>query len=134
INGQVIPVTLKNTLYAPDAMNNLLSVSRIDDGGGELNFKSGQVQLFDMHKNLLINGEKKHCLYYLKAHAREAEHANAASDQEKSHTWEEWHRKYGHIGNSTLETLQKDGLVEGLNVDLNSPHAGDCEACIWVGI
>lgn len=130
INGQLIPITLTNTLYAPEAANNLLSVSRVDQGGGELCFKGGQVQIFDKYRNLLANGEQNHRLYHLKVHTREVEHAKADNAEQQLYTWKEWHRKYGHIGNSTLELLKQQGLVEGLTIDLNSESMGDCEACI----
>ena len=129
INGEVIPITLKNTLYAPTAMNNLLSVSRVDDSSGEFKFKGSQSKMFDKFGNLLIEGEKKHQLYYLKVKSRKDHHANAAEAKQHMYTWKEWHQKYGHIGNSTLEILEKDGLVDGLTIDPDS-EMGDCEACI----
>jgi hypothetical protein len=43
-------------------------------------------------------------------------------------TWDMWHRRYGHLGLSSLQTLLDQHLVTGLDLDLASPRQ-DCEAC-----
>jgi len=43
-------------------------------------------------------------------------------------TWETWHRRFGHLGRSSIQTLLDKNLVSGLNVNMNSPKY-DCEAC-----
>jgi hypothetical protein len=45
INGKTETVKLYNTLYAPTAVNNLLSISRIDDAGGASSFQSGKANI-----------------------------------------------------------------------------------------
>ena len=50
------------------------------------------------------------------------------SSMESLQTWETWHRRFGHLGRSSIQTLLDKKLVSGLNVDLNSPKY-DCKAC-----
>jgi hypothetical protein len=46
-----------------------------------------------------------------------------------NNTWETWHKRFGHLGNSSIKTLIDKKLVTGLNIDLKSPQY-DCEACV----
>jgi hypothetical protein len=43
--------------------------------------------------------------------------------------WMTWHRRYGHIACSGLKRLCQENLVDGLEVNQDSPIV-DCEACI----
>ena len=49
----------------------------------------------------------------------------------RNHTlpnWDTWHQQFGHIGYTGLQRLLDKKLVEGFNVDLQSPKP-DCIAC-----
>ncbi len=62
-------------------------------------------------------------------HARiTAEQSNVAEDSQN--TWDSWHRRLGHLSITGLQRLAKDGLVEGLTIDEDSPPFTQCEACI----
>jgi transposase InsO family protein len=63
-----------------------------------------------------------------RAQSHAPEKANVAVPKKMS--WDEWHRLYGHIGISGLETLQRKGLVTGLEIDEGSIPSRTCEACI----
>ena len=43
-------------------------------------------------------------------------------------SWETWHQRFGHLGNSSLQTLLDKKLVTSLDIDLRSPKY-DCKAC-----
>jgi hypothetical protein len=45
-----------------------------------------------------------------------------------AHSWEEWHRRFGHVGYSGLQKLLDKKLVEGLNIDEHTPKP-NCVAC-----
>ena len=45
-------------------------------------------------------------------------------------TWDQWHRRFGHISISGLERLKREGLVDGLAVDESSITSPTCESCI----
>ena len=47
---------------------------------------------------------------------------------EPAKSWEIWHRRYGHIGMSSLQQILEENLVEGFNVDTRTAKY-DCEAC-----
>ncbi|KAG1786843.1 uncharacterized protein HD556DRAFT_1247737, partial [Suillus plorans] len=51
------------------------------------------------------------------------------AQEEQPRDWLTWHKHYGHVAFSGLKRLQKERLVEGLNIDENS-SIPQCEACI----
>lgn len=130
IDGQKVTSELHNTLYAPAAVNNLLSISRVDDAAGSVTFENGKVLVKSKLGHVMIEGKKKYRLYWLNAHAQKAAHTTHVATQPVEDTWDVWHRKYGHISKSTLELLVKEGGVEGLTIDPNSAQVENCEACI----
>lgn len=98
VDGKIIQHTLREVLHAPDAENCLLSISRFDAGGGDIQFKDGKAILLDARVEL--PGQER---------------ANFASTQKLS--WDQWHHRYGHLLVGALETLKKQKLVKGLVID-----------------
>src|SRR6202166_718192 len=74
-------------------------------------------------------GQKHHRLYLLQARAMlSKEQANLATTGK--HSWDQWHRGYGHISIATLRQLDKEGLVNGFKIDQSSIPSQSCVACI----
>ena len=67
-------------------------------------------------------------MLYARAALPRMERANYASTEKL--TWDQWHRRYGHISISTLQTLEKEKLVNGLSIDQSSIPSKSCRACI----
>ena len=44
-------------------------------------------------------------------------------------TWDQWHQRYGHISISTLQTLEKEKMVNGLSIDQSLIPSKMCDAC-----
>lgn len=47
---------------------------------------------------------------------------------EPAQNWETWHKRFGHIGYSSLQYMLDKTLVHGFNVDTSTPKP-DCIAC-----
>ena len=120
---------LSNVLYTPSAPNCLLSLSRIDDAGGKVDFEKGKCWIRDKKGMVIGEGEKHQRLYLLRGRAilQEKEQANYASTRKL--TWDQWHHRYGHISITTLQQLEREGLVSGLSIDQSSIPSKTCEAC-----
>ena len=90
-DGKIFIHQLRDTLYVPSAPNCLMSLSRIDDGGGSVDFKDGLCWIKSGNKTI-GKGYKKQRLYMLHARAilMEKETANYASTEKL--TWDQWHR------------------------------------------
>ena len=65
-----------------------------------------------------------------RAQLQTKEQANLAAPQKLS--WNQWRRRYGHLGMTGLETLKTKGLVNGLEVDESSVPSRTCDACMQV--
>src|SRR5271163_3526243 len=88
-NGKIFYHQLRDTLYVPNAPNCLLSLSRLDDGGGSVDFKAGICWIKDKGKKVVGKGYKSHRLYMLYARAAlpRTEKANYASTEKL--TWDQ---------------------------------------------
>ena len=57
-DGKSYRYQLRNTLYVPDAPNCLLSISRLDDMGGHVEFRNGECILKDKGNHIVGKGYK----------------------------------------------------------------------------
>ncbi|PBK69281.1 hypothetical protein ARMSODRAFT_861996, partial [Armillaria solidipes] len=90
VGNKTITHRLKETLYAPNAINNLISISRLDDAGMEAKFRKGQVQFLRNHSEVLAIGKKINRLYLMNGRARDISEQSNVAD-ESQNTWDSWH-------------------------------------------
>ena len=57
-----------------------------------------------------------------------SESSQTFASTESAQSWETWHKHYGHIGYSGLQKLLDNNMVEGLEININTPKP-DCVAC-----
>jgi hypothetical protein len=128
--GKTRTFYLKETLFTPDHPDNLLSIGRIDDNGGKFVFGNRKAILYDDKGNEVVSGKlSSNRLYPLDIYRRiDAEKSNISTINKRA-TWDEWHRKFGHVSASGLQRLLTGNLVDGFDVDENSVM-DDCDACI----
>ena len=121
---------LRDVLYVPKAPNCLLSIGQIDDGGGSIDFQDEICWIKNKTKKTIEKGYKTNQLYMLYARAAlpGTERSNYASMEKL--TWDQWHRRYGHISISALQLLDKENLVKGLAINQSSIPSKMCDACI----
>ena len=81
------------------------------------------MKLFDTNKNLFAVANLQNGIYEL--HMRRHIPVERAY---QAHTWDEWHRRFGHIGVKGLQRLQRERLVDGLTVVPS--QIVDCPSCI----
>ena len=127
VEGQEIRHRMKDVLYVPEAPNCLLSVSRFEEAGGSIVFENGECSLRTKDGRLVGCGTRQGRLYLLNAQAIVA--------QENAHiakvgtSWNDWHRRFGHISISSLETIARKKLVDGFDVDTTT-QSTSCDSCI----
>jgi hypothetical protein len=129
INGQTISHRLCDVLHVPNAPNCLLSATRFDDAGG--NFEGGNGKcLKDKTNKIVAEGTRIGRLYLLNGRAQllGQERTNYVATPKLS--WDQWHRRFGHISISALEHLDRENMVNGLSTDQSSITSKSCDACI----
>ena len=120
VNNKTFVITLTNILYAPTMRNNLLSIGKLNEAGGRAITSGGKIQLLNWDGQIFAEGRKLHAMYYLSAIS------NMAHTTENRQTW---HKKLGHVSLEGLKNLLHKDLVDGFNVDKQSPEF-ECNACI----
>ena len=128
INNKFITHKLQHTLYLPEAPNCLLSASRFDETGGKVIIQKGKCSLEDKNRNTVGHGILQRRLYLMDAETVYPAKANFALATKK--TWDQWHQKFRHISQKSLENLTKNRMVEGFEINQSSTPSITCEACI----
>ena len=127
VEGKMVQHRMKDSLYVPDSENCLVSVSRFEEAGGSILYKGGRCTMRTKDDKLVGCGTRKGRLYVLEARAIvEYERANIAK---VGNSWNDWHRRYGHISFSRLEIIARKKLVDGFDVDTTTASTS-CDACI----
>ena len=97
---------------------------------GHVDFQNGGCKLYNAKNQVIGEGQKENRLYWLHARAElpGRERANLAAP--KAPTWDQWHRRFGHILISGIERLKWKELIDGLTIDEASIASPTCESCI----
>ena len=130
-NGRTYILELKNVLHVPKNRNNLLSLGKWETNGRSYNAYDGTLSLLTKERKPVAKGAKiSNDLYKMTfMHAPRTSRSDYAfSATSPSQSWETWHRRFGHVGYSGIKMLLDNQLVEGLQIDMNSPKPG-CVAC-----
>src|SRR5271155_296226 len=121
-------VILKNVLYALDMGVTLVSISRNAAARSIVVFAGDTCQIYDKEWKIIGRIKVKGGLYRVYAtHPIEEEYAGKAKEVL---TIDELHRRLGHVSHERARLLVKKGLVEGVELDMNS-KATVCESCEW---
>ena len=120
--GKKYVLTLLDVLYIPNNKYNIFSLGRWPDAGGQIIFKDGTVSLITKSGKCAAQGKKtENKLYKMRFTIRRPTAA-------PTHSWETWHKRYGHIGYADLQKLLDNRLVEGFAVDIPTTKPA-CIAC-----
>jgi len=131
IQGHTRTITLRDVIYCPEAVHNLMSISKLDAIGGYALYKGGEVTHYTADGSILATGSLHGKLYHLNMQGKPppGEMANLAKHK-RPLTLDEWHRAYGHISIRAIQDLERKGMVTGLRIDANSKPSLTCVACI----
>ena len=134
--GKNYILELKNVLYIPTNRNNLISLGRWDKAGGYYTGGGGTLVLTTKNSIPVTQGTQiENNLYKMEVTLRKPDikFKNEANPQcfvinETAQSWETWHKRFGHIGYSSLQEMLDKNLVEGFNVNTHTLKP-DCVAC-----
>ena len=125
---QKTKIKLHDVIHVLDVRHNLISLTWWEDKNRSYHAQKGILTLYFSQGRAAIQGEHMYNnLYWLHFQT------NANTDELLEHTflilpWEEWHRRYGHINYTELQSLRDKNLVDRFNPDPESPKQ-DCSPC-----
>ena len=123
-DGSTQNCKLKNVLYVPKLLYNLLSMSKASEARKTTKFDKGRCKILNQQKKEIAVATKHGNLFYLE-HCRKWQSVNVTEMSNEML----WHRRYGHVGEQTLKSLMNGKLVE--RFDYNSSRGlGFCKSCI----
>jgi hypothetical protein len=131
-NGQIYALQLQDVLHVPTNKNNLFSLGRWDAAGNTYSCKGGILTLWAQDTPVAMANKTTNNLYLLDAEVKRETNtaltmtANANSNMD---SWLTWHKRFGHIGYTGLQTILDHQMVNGFTVNPNSQKS-DCTACI----
>lgn len=131
VNGESIPITLKNVLYIPEARVNLLSVRKMETAGLKIMFADGKVRV-EQGSRLIAVGSRRGKLYEMNFR-RKSENAVKSSYfcGRVPKELELWHRRYGHLSAKNLSVLIRNDMVSGLDAGTGKKtDVTVCDSCI----
>ena len=124
-DGNSQKCALKNVLYVPKLSYNLLSVSKESGAGKSAKFDNVGCEILNGENKVIAFATRVGNLYYLEL-CRNTQQLNVVEKESKERLW---HRRYGHLGEQSLQKLAKRELVEQLDYIVTS-DIGFCETCI----
>ena len=143
INSKSYSITLKNALHAPDSPYNLISIGCMTKAGYTLSLKDDQMRIYSPGPNSceILRGQHIGELYKLfvtpipnpspHSPSKTAESPDIAFPvNSKAHSWDKWHRIFGHIHHGSVKMLKEKGMVTGMIIDNSSEPPPQCETCI----
>ena len=125
-DGSYLDCTLYDVLYVPDLSFNLLSISRITDRGKTVTFDDSTCDIMCQDGEIIGSATKTGCLYYLNCKSIR-QRVNVTRARAGVNVW---HQRFGHLNETSLKQLAKEGLVDGLSSDDLSDKFDVCESCI----
>ena len=108
--------TLQDVLFVPDLAYNLLSVTSAAKRGKVTTFFESMCEIKDAKSRMVASGHREGSLYYLDYEgATQQVHSIRSNEIVKKGTI--WHRRFGHLGVQSLQSLAKGSMVVGLDLD-----------------
>jgi hypothetical protein len=119
VQGDKKLVHLSNCLLVPELNINLISIAQLDATGHSVIFKGG-VALVKQGKDIVVCGDRRENLYYVKVKPEECQSAFTAISADL------WHKRLGHFNTRKLPKLAE--AVKGLEKLNGKEH--NCELCV----
>lgn len=125
------PVTIRNVYYSPQMAFTLVSVSRMDRAKFILHIEDGICEIRTPKPNSRVIGRipESRGLYRINSTSTIPNLVHIASVASKVMSISELHRKMGHVNHDDLRKMVADGMVEGIELNIDS-EPEFCSSCI----
>jgi Pol polyprotein, beta-barrel domain/GAG-pre-integrase domain/gag-polypeptide of LTR copia-type len=129
IEDRTYSVVLNNVKHAPDSPNNLISIGWLTDNGHSAVFTPTGVEFKSKTGVTFGMGCKNGRMYQMRVQTKHTGQGPDFVAVMKERTLDKWHRILGHVNIWMIQTLKKNNLVTGLQID-ESQAPTQCNACI----
>ena len=130
VNGKNKRRRLRDVLYVPQLVYNLLSVSKATETGKRVKFSSEGLKILDCDDRVIAVGVKRGNLYYLNCHKYMDTQVHISDAPLKNESNElTWHRRLGHLNEKSLRMLTSKHLVDNFTYN-DSIRIPFCESCV----
>lgn len=118
--GTVNKVMVREVLFSPEMVSNLLSIGKLTDKGFEILFRHKACEIFENDKQVAV-ADRTENLYEL----RVKDKANVSISGHKENCIHDWHQRLGHRDPEAIRKMKADGLIE----DMKIVECGVIELC-----
>lgn len=126
--GKICQRKLRDVLWMPNLLYNLLSVSKVQKGEKMTKFDATRCLILGEGEKLLALATKVDSLYYLNCkRTTRSQQVIAVETQEYKESL--WHRQFGHLGVKNLQKLARDKMLDSFDFNTSSDPTF-CETCV----
>jgi Reverse transcriptase (RNA-dependent DNA polymerase)/gag-polypeptide of LTR copia-type/GAG-pre-integrase domain len=123
------PVTLKDTYYSPQMAFTLISVTRMTNAGFSCTMKGKTCTVTNPSNKIIGRIPEIRGLYRVTDNTTTKTETESANTTSQLLTISQLHRIMGHINHDDLRKMVKEGIVEGINLDMDSKPEF-CDVCV----
>ena len=120
-------MTFKNAVHAPDMAFTLISISRLDKAGYQVNFNKGMCKILNPKGQVIATIPHADGLYRVTA-TKSSSSGNCAATASGKMSISEAHRKLGHLAYGAIGHAISKGYITGIELD-GDTKPEFCEAC-----
>ena len=120
--GKTQRTAVRDVLYVPDLAFNLFSVPMANAKGCAVAFKTGKCEV-TKEGRVVATGSRTGSLYYVDLASTPKALVTTGEPKEDL-----WHQRYGHLGETSLNTLVQESIVDGLDYNA-SKKLTFCDDC-----
>lgn len=128
VDGKMNDCTIKNVMFIPNLMCNLLSVRRLEEAGLKTVFENGIVKVMKDEK-LVIKGVRRGKLYEFDLKIVRGFAGSVGHENNNSNALNLWHRRFGHLNIADVKRLSTMKMVDG--IEHLDKGEGLCESCVF---
>lgn len=128
--NKIKKLKLYNCLFIPGLQENLISVKRVVAQGKEVHFSTKSVVIQEKSGEVIARGHLLNGLYWLDVHGNQP--ANNAMFC-KNNGLVTWHKRLGHLGQSSMEKLHRNSMIEGFEIKSSEFDSNtlQCYSCLF---
>lgn len=127
VGGKTTTFKLLNAKWVPTVSNTLISIGRLISTGGSFEAVGMDCQLTGKNGEHLASGSIKQNVYVINGEIIRHQ-INKVTDIKKL-SWDEAHRRLGHLSVTSMRKLFSGNHITGISIDEESPAQIHCDSC-----